>query len=206
VGKSTIQVNGKTVREFENPIVTKAEFEAFLNTDSTTMPVVVFPTAEIMDPIEAIFADAGDRRDAEELAAIIAGCPTEEELQAEKDLAAKIQKEQKKKPMWSKQINTIIGDELKKSDRVVAAAKAVNTLKVHRPEPAPKRTFGTYHDIVYDEDLIAKMMANMASHSMTLEDLAGHSISRPPSGHYHIDHRVTVSARKPLATPARIEP
>jgi hypothetical protein len=75
-----------------------------------------------MDPIAAIFADAGDRRDAEELAAKIAGCPTEEELQAEMDLAAKIDDEQKKsKPSWSKQINTIIGNELKKSGRVVAA-------------------------------------------------------------------------------------
>ena len=33
--------------------------------------------------------------------------------------------------------------------------------------------YGTYEDIAFDEDLLAKMMANGNAHSMTLEDLAG---------------------------------
>lgn len=91
--------------------------------------------------------------------------------------------ENKKKKSWSKQCNEIIREELDK--RVPKAAQAVNAklkaestaakLKVHQPEPepAPKKVYGTYEDIVFDEDLLAKMMANMNAHSMTLEDLAG---------------------------------
>ena len=56
---------------------------------------------------------------------------------------------------------------------LVAKAAPKPKLRVHTPEPAPKKVFETYEDIVFDEDLIAKMMANMASHSTTLEDLAG---------------------------------
>ncbi len=47
--------------------------------------------------------------------------------------------------------------------------------KPHRPRPKPesKKVYGTFEDIVLDDVLIAKMMANMAAHGMTLEDLAG---------------------------------
>ena len=46
------------------------------------------------------------------------------------------------------------------------------TLKVHQPEP-PKEVHAVFDDIEFDDDLIAKMMANMASNGMTLADLGG---------------------------------
>ena len=48
-------------------------------------------------------------------------------------------------------------------------------LKVHRPEPepAPQKVFAQVDDIVFDDELIAKMMANMAKHGMTAEDTFG---------------------------------
>jgi hypothetical protein len=47
-------------------------------------------------------------------------------------------------------------------------------LKVHEPEPEPE-TDGvlTADEIVFDEELIAKMFANLAAHGLTLKDLAG---------------------------------
>lgn len=46
-------------------------------------------------------------------------------------------------------------------------------LKLHRPGPQTKskRVYAIYEDIVFDDDLIAKMMANLAAHGLTLEDL-----------------------------------
>jgi clan AA aspartic protease (TIGR02281 family) len=47
-------------------------------------------------------------------------------------------------------------------------------LKVHQPEPEPvNRVHAVFEDIVFDDVLIAKMMANLASHGMTLEDISG---------------------------------
>ncbi len=45
-------------------------------------------------------------------------------------------------------------------------------LRVHKPEPA-KKVHAVFDDIEFDDDLIAKMMANIASNGMTLADLGG---------------------------------
>ena len=42
-------------------------------------------------------------------------------------------------------------------------------LKTHKLEPEP---VPTVEGLVFDEELIAKMFANLAAHGMTLEDLA----------------------------------
>jgi hypothetical protein len=47
-------------------------------------------------------------------------------------------------------------------------------LKIHQPEPEPvNKVHAVFEDIVFDDVLIAKMMANLASHGMTLEDISG---------------------------------
>jgi hypothetical protein len=38
-------------------------------------------------------------------------------------------------------------------------------------EPAAKKVYGTYEEIVIDDELIARMMANMAAAGMTLDDI-----------------------------------
>ena len=45
-------------------------------------------------------------------------------------------------------------------------------LKVHQPEPA-KKVHAVFDDIEFDDDLIAKMMANMAANGISLSDLGG---------------------------------
>jgi hypothetical protein len=45
-------------------------------------------------------------------------------------------------------------------------------LKVHQAEPS-KPAAAMFEDIMFDDDLIAKMMANILSHGMTLADISG---------------------------------
>ncbi len=46
------------------------------------------------------------------------------------------------------------------------------TLKVHRPEAEPvRKVHAVFDDIEFDDELIAKMMANMASHGMSASDI-----------------------------------
>ena len=46
-------------------------------------------------------------------------------------------------------------------------------LKAHKPEPtSPLATHAIFEDIEFDDALVAKMMANIATNGMTLEDLA----------------------------------
>ena len=47
-------------------------------------------------------------------------------------------------------------------------------LKVYKPEPTlPPATHAIFEDIEFDDELIAKMMANIAANGMTLADLGG---------------------------------
>lgn len=48
-------------------------------------------------------------------------------------------------------------------------------LKVHQPEPepAPKKVYGQVDDDIFDDALLAKMMANLASHGMSADDIFG---------------------------------
>jgi hypothetical protein len=48
----------------------------------------------------------------------------------------------------------------------------VPKLKVHQAEPS-KPANAMFEDIMFDDDLIAKMMANILSHGMTLADISG---------------------------------
>jgi hypothetical protein len=65
-------------------------------------------------------------------------------------------------------------------ESVVAAATHIDRtvpietpkLKVHQPEPA-KKVHAVFDKIEFDDDLIAKMKANIASNGMTLADLGG---------------------------------
>ena len=50
--------------------------------------------------------------------------------------------------------------------------KSTVTLKIHQPEPA-KKVRAVFDEIEFDDDLIAKMMANMAANGLSLSDLGG---------------------------------
>jgi hypothetical protein len=75
-------------------------------------------------------------------------------------------KPQRKRAHGAKTVKGVIKETLKKEE---------SNMRLHQPalEPAPKKVFGAYEDIVFDDELLAKMMANMAFHGMTLENLAG---------------------------------
>ena len=160
--------------------------------DEVSVEVAAKP--EMMDPIEAIFADQGDRRDREE--AEIRGVNAEiisvdesasieglgEKLMAEVDdyVNGRIYSVEP----WS-------SAEQAEAELAALEAMIVNppepinaevkpTLKVHRPEPvpAPKARdpfdpLDGLDDLVFDDEKLAAMMANMASHGMTAEDIFG---------------------------------
>ena len=54
----------------------------------------------------------------------------------------------------------------------VAGTPETTKLRVHLPEPE-KKVHAVFDDIEFDDDLVAKMMANMASNGMSLSDLGG---------------------------------
>jgi hypothetical protein len=68
---------------------------------------------------------------------------------------------------WSSAVGGVIQDERKK-------AEPKPKLRVHQPEPEPlRKVHAVFEDIVFDDDLMAKMMANMASHGMSAADIFG---------------------------------
>ena len=57
-----------------------------------------------------------------------------------------------------------------------AEASRESELKVHRPEPEPvppPKSADPLDDIVFDDAMIARMMANMSSHGMSAADIFG---------------------------------
>jgi hypothetical protein len=69
---------------------------------------------------------------------------------------------------WASAVGGVIREELDRCDANIRA-----NLKVHRPEPDPAKPEPVAsQEVVYTEDLLAKMFANLAAHGLTIEDLA----------------------------------
>jgi hypothetical protein len=134
---------------------------------------------EMMDPIEAIFADASDRRDAEAAASVFkGGWYTDVKPVPAKPKPAPKREPKSDLPPWPPlmQPGEFTIDELANmpiKDKWVGV-----TLKVHVPEPEPiapapvAAVVPSIGEFVFDEEAIAAMFANLAANGMTLADLS----------------------------------